>query len=279
MAQHSNYWSCTPFADWIRGTPKGSAKTSEGWDEWRDEAQRYNPVRYWIAEEGLSYLQDFVTYPIRKIYDVKYYINNRYVTRTHALTAHHRDIKPGTWSDVGNRFLPCLFNELVDFVEIEQAWSHIAWGNKEDRAKYDPPFWASGWWRWRTWRCSQAGLDHLDWAMTLTDVEWLDEDKKHLAKPTNQALTAKEIKELYTWWTVTYRNRPDPYEASGWSDYCDSLRNKFGDNWIGRSSKEPSDVVLREKAHELLDEIEKAYEKEDEEMMIRLIKIRDSLWT
>jgi len=279
MAQHGRYWSCTPFADWVRGTPKGGAKTSEDWDDWRDKAKGYNPVRYWIAEEGLSHLQDFVTYPIRKIYDVKYYINNRYVTRTHALTAHPRDIKPGSWSDVGSRFLPCLFNELVDFVEIEQAWSHIAWGNKEDRAKYDPPFWASGWWRWRTWRCSQAGLDHLDWAMTLTDVEWLDEDKKHLAKPTNQALVAKEIKELYTWWTVTYRNRPDPYDASGWSDYCDSLRSKFGDNWIGKSSKEPNDVILREKAHKLLDEIEKAYEKEDEEMMIRLIKIRDSLWT
>jgi len=279
MAQHSNYWSCTPFADWIRGTPKGGAKTSEGWDEWRDEAQRYNPVRYWIAEEGLSYLQDFVTYPIRKIYDVKYYINNRYVTRTHALTAHHRDIKPGTWSDVGSRFLPCLFNELVDFVEIEQAWSHIAWGNKEDRAKYDAPFYASGWWRWRTWRCPQAGLDHLDWAMTLTDVEWLDEDKKHLAKPTSQALAAKEIKELYTWWTVTYRNRPDPYDASGWSDYCDSLRGKFGDNWIGKSSKDKVTKVQSDKALKLLRKIEKAYEKEDEQMMIRLIKIRDSLWT
>ncbi|NDB85663.1 MAG: hypothetical protein EB127_23600, partial [Alphaproteobacteria bacterium] len=34
MAQHSNYWSCTPFADWLRGTPKGGAKTSEDWDEW-----------------------------------------------------------------------------------------------------------------------------------------------------------------------------------------------------------------------------------------------------
>jgi len=279
MAQHSNYWSCTPFADWVRGTPKGGAKTSEDWDDWRDKAKGYNPVRYWIAEEGLDKLQDFVTWPIRKIYDVKYYINNRYVTRTHALTAHPRDIKPGSWSDVGDRFLPCLFNELVDFVEVEQAWSHIAWGSKEDRAKYDAPFYATGWWRWRTWRCSQAGLDHLDWAMSLTDVEWLDEDKKHLAKPTSQALTAKEIKELYTWWTVTYRNRPDPYEASGWSEYCDSLRSQFGDNWIGRSSKEPADVKVREKAHKLLAKIEKAYDKEDEEMLIRLIKIRDSLWT
>jgi hypothetical protein len=80
-------------------------------------------------------------------------------------------------------------------------------------------------------------------------------------------------------WTVTYRNRPDPYDASGWTDYCDSLRNKFGDNWIGRSSKDKVTKVQSDKARKLLDKIEKAYEKEDEQMMIRLIKIRESLWT
>jgi hypothetical protein len=43
-----------------------------------------------------------------------------------------------------------------------------------------------------------------------------------------------------------------------------------------------TDVVtskLRDEAMALLDKIEKEYEKEDEEMMIRLIKARDSLWT
>jgi hypothetical protein len=279
MAQHSNYWSCTPFADWVRGTPKLKSGTSEEWNEWANNNKGYNPIRFWLAEEGLGKLQDFVTYPIRKIYDVKYYINNRYVTRTHALTAHPRDIKPGSWCDVGNRFLPCLFNELVDFVEVEQAWSHIAWGNKEDRAKYDAPFYASGWWRWRTWRCSQAGIDHLDWAMTLTNSDWVDKSDPDYGKPTSQALHAKEIKELYTWWTVTYRNRPDPYKASGWSEYCESLRNTHGDTWLGMSAKAPDEIKSRDKAHKLLDKIEKAYDKEDTEMMIRLIKIRDSLWT
>ena len=281
MAQHSNYWSCTPFADWVRGTRKLDAGTSEEWDEWTNKAKGYHPVRYWLAEEALGHIQDFVTYPIRKIYDVKYYINNRYVTRTHALTAHSRDIKPGSWSDVGSRFLPCLFNELVDFVEVEQAWSHIAWGTKEDRKKYDAPFYATGWWRWRTWRCPQAGLDHLDWAMTLTQsTDWgVEETDPNYGKPTGQALRAKEIKELYTWWTVTYRNRPDPHEASGWSEYCENLRIKFGTNWIGRSNKDTASKISGDKALKLLDKIEKAYDKEDTEMMIRLIKIRDSLWT
>ena len=280
MAQHSNYWSCTPFADWVRGTRKLNAGTSEQWDDWQTKAKGYHPVRYWLAEEGLGKLQDFVTYPIRKIYDVKYYINNRYVTRTHALTAHSRDIKPGSWSDVGSRFLPCLFNELVDFVEVEQAWSHIAWGSKEDRAKYDAPFYASGWWRWRTWRCPQAGIDHLDWAMTLTlGTDWgVEKTDPNHGKPTGQALRAKEIKELYLWWTTVYPNRPDPHDASGWSEYCEKVREYNGGKLFG-SKKTPELEKMGDKALKLTTKIEAAYDKEDEQMMIRLIKIRDSLWT
>jgi hypothetical protein len=280
MAQRVQYWSCTKFADWLRGTKKLSAGTSEEWDEWTTAAQMKHNFRYWLAEEALDAIQNFIWWPVDKIYDVKYYINNRWVTRTHSLTAHHRDIKPGQWQDVGNRFLPCLFNELVDFVEIETAWSHIAWGNKEAREKYNPPFWASGWFRWRTWRCPQAGLDHLDWAMTLTNEEWLEEGEKHLAEPTSQAKSAREIKELYLWWTETYRNRPDPYEASGWSAYCDAMREKYPGKFLSSlNSKDPEDRKASDKAHKLLQKIEAAYEKEDEQMMIRLIKIRQSLWT
>ena len=278
MGQRSNYWSCTKFADWVRGTPKKGPLTSDGWAEWEDEAKRYNPVRYWIAEEALDAIQNFIWWPVDKIYDVKYYINNRWVSRTHSLTAHPRDIKPGQWQDVGNRFLPCLFNELVDFVEIEQAWSHIAWGDKEARAKYNPPFWASGWFRWRVWRCPQAGLDHLDWAITLTNSDWCDETDPNYGKPTAQAERAKEIKDLYLWWTQTYRNRPDPYDASGWTEYCEKTR-LLNDGRLFGSKKTPELEELSTRSHELLQKIEADYAAEDEAMMIRLIKARDSLWT
>jgi hypothetical protein len=281
MAQHIHYWSCSKFADWVRGTNKLKMGTSKEWNDWTTAAQMKHNFRYWLAEEGLSYLQDFVTWPVRKIYDVKYYINNRWVSRTHSLTAHPRDIKPGAWCDVGNRFLPCLFNELVDFVETESAWSHIAWGDKEARAKYDPPFWAYGWFRWRTWRCPQAGIDHLDWAMTLTNNDWCEPDHPDYGKPTGQAIRAKEIKELYTWWTVTYRNRPDPYDASGWTEYCEATRKANGGSlfWSLNADKTPELKAMSDTAHEKLREIEAAYEAEDEAMMIRLIKARDSLWT
>ena len=283
MAQHSRYWSCSKFADWLRGTKKLSAGTAEEWDDWTTAAQMKHNFRYWLAEEGLSHLQDFVTWPVRKIYDVKYYVNNRWVTRTHSLTAHARDIKPGNWCDVGNRFLPCLFNELVDFVEIELAWWHIAWADKDEKAKYNAPFWASGWFRWRTWRCPQAGLDNLDWQRNLrhdVDSGWAEGDP-NIGKLTPQAVKAQEVLDLYRWWKDVYPNRPDPHDASGWSEYCERKRQEHGDTGLSfmKDSKDPELRALGDAALTKTHEIEQAYDAEDEAMMIRLIKVRHGLWT
>jgi hypothetical protein len=275
----NHYWTCSKFADWLRGTTKGGAKTSEDWDEWETRAKSAYPIRWWLAEEGLDYLQRIVYFIPDKLYDFKYYINNRFVTRTHALSAHPRDIKPGTWCDVGNRFLPCLFNELVDFVEVELAWWHIAWDD-EAKKKYQAPFWARGWFRWRTWRCPQAGLDNLEWQRQL---RWKEEevgsDFKGLGELTPQAVKAQEVLDLYTWWTTTYRNRPDPYEASGWTAACEAQRVANGGKLSFSTSKDPALKKQSDKAHKLLQKIEASYEKEDEAMMIRLIKVRHGLWT
>jgi hypothetical protein len=278
MAQHSNYWSCSPFADWLRGTKKLSAGTSEEWDEWTTAAQVKHNFRYWLAEEGLSHLQDFVTWPIRKIYAIKYYINNRWVTRTHSLTAHARDIRPGDWCDVGNRFLPCLFNELVDYVEMELAWWHIAWDD-EAKKKYQAPFWARGWWRVRTWRCPEAGIDNLNWQAQLRHDEDYCKDESYYGEFTPQAVKAQEILSLYTWWTTIYRNRPDPYDASGWTAYCELSRLANGGRLSFSADKTPELKAAGEQAHEELRRIEAEYEQEDEDMMIRLIKVRHGLWT
>ena len=274
----SHYWTIGKFADWVRGTPGPGALTSEGWDAWHTKAQAAHPIRYWIAEEGLDYLQKFVYYIPDKLNDIRYYINNRWVSHSHALTAHPRDIQPGNWSDVGNRFLPCMFNELVDFVEIEQAWHHCIWSD-DMKTKYDVPWYRKGWLRWRTWRSAEAGMEYLRWAETLTNEEFLEEGEKHKAEPTSQAKAAKEIIQLYTWWTVTYRNRPDPYEASGWTAACEASRIANGGRLSFSGDKDPVLKKASDKAHKLLQKIEADYEKEDEEMMIRLIKIRGSLWT
>jgi hypothetical protein len=278
----NHYWTCSKFADWIRGTTKGGAKTGEGWDEWEKRAKVEHPIRFWIAEEGLDIAQTIVFWPTDKLYAIKYYINNRWVTRTHALTASSRDIPRGEWRDVGNRFLPCLFNELQDFVEVELAWWHLAW-NREERAKYNMPWWAVGWWRVRTWRCPQAGLDNLKWQSELrwSADEGFEPGDEKIGKPTYQAEKALEILALYKWWTEVYRNRPDPHDASGWSEYCDLKREEYGDTGLGfmKESANPDTRALGTSSLDKLRLVEEAYEAEDEEMLIRLIKIRNSLWT
>jgi hypothetical protein len=277
-----NYWTCSKFADWLRGTKKLKAGTAEEWDDWTTAAQMKHSFRYWLAEEGLDILQKIVFWPTDKLYDIKYYINNRFVTRTHALTASPRDIPRGEWRDVGNRFLPCLFNELVDFVEIELAWWHIAWAEKDEKAKYNAPFWATGWFRWRTWRCPQAGLDNLDWQSKLVWHEnECEEGSPNVGKPTYQAEKALEILALYKWWKEVYPNRPDPHDASGWSRYCELKRQEHGATGLSfmKESKNPETRALGESALKKTHEIEQAYEDEDTEMMIRLIKVRNSLWT
>ena len=275
----NHYWTCSKFADWVRGTAKLSAGTSEEWDEWTTAAQMKHNFRYWLAEEGLDILQQIVYFIPDKLYAIKYYINNRFVTRTHALTAHPRDIKPGDWSDVGNRFLPCLFNELVDFVEVELAWWHVVWDDKAYQ-EFHAPWYSRGWFRWRTWRSPEAGLANLEWQRSL---RWKEDevgpDFKGLGELTPQAIKAQEILDLYTWWTTTYRNRPDPYETSGWTAACEAQRVANGGKLSFSTIKDPVLRKQSDKAHKLLQKIEADYEKEDEAMMIRLIKVRHGLWT
>ena len=278
MPTRSRYWSNTKFAEWIRGTEKPHALTMDGWDEWRKAAETAHRVRYWIAEEALDAIQNFIHWPVDRLYDIKYYINNRWVSRTHALTAHPRDIKPGTWQDVGHRFLPCMFNELVDFVEVELAWHHIAW-NSEERHKYNPPFWAWGWFRTRTWRCAEAGLDSLEWQRRLTlGTDGWNKNEEDADKPTPQAVKAQEILDLYNWWTQIYPARPDPYEVSGWSEYC-RKKEELNEGRLFGGKETPELKKMSTRAHKMMQKIEREFEKEDEDMMIRLIKVRHGLWT
>jgi hypothetical protein len=169
----------------------------------------------------------------------------------------------------------------VDFVEIEQAWHHCIWSD-DAKTKFETPWWRKGWLRLRTWRSPEAGMEYLKWASELTVGEDMGvaPDGKGYGEPTYQAKAAKEIIELYTWWTVTYRARPDPYDASGWTAHCEAMRVKYpGSFFSSLNSKDAEDKKASDKAHKLLTKIEKAYEAEDEAMMIRLIKIRESLWT
>jgi hypothetical protein len=174
-----------------------------------------------------------------------------------------------------------LLNKIVNRPSECNKFRYKMFPRTEASEKYAPPFWATGWFRWRTWRSPQAGIDHLKWAATLNNNDWLEEGHADRGKPTRQALAAIEMLELYTWWTEVYPKRPDPHDASGWSAIYEKRRLADPDGGVmslfeDRSEEERNEsrVVL-----DILHKIEEQYTQEDEDMMIRLIKIRDSLWT
>jgi hypothetical protein len=265
------YWSSTKFADWLRGVKKPLAETANGWKKWDAEAKAKHPIRFWIVEEGFDKIESFIKWPVNKLYDVKYYVVNRWIDQSHALVAHPKHIKPGQYRDFDYRILVCLFDELVDFVEIEKAYSNYRWNEEKQKGM---KWWQVGRWRTRTWRSAEAGLAHLEWETTLTDEEWIDD--KSQAKPTLQAEVAKETIALYKWWTETYPNRPDPMDESGWSAYCDDKRDRGIEFLEDDPEEDKHDTGAM---HDKMREMEKAYDAEDTEMLIRLIKIRGSLWT
>lgn len=280
IRNRSNYWSCTKLADRIRGAKKPVAATAEQWRDWHLNASTRS-IRYWLAEELLDTLQNIVCLPRDLANTVRAYIGNRWVHQSHALRASVVDIPRGQWRDVGNRFLPCLFNELVDFVEVETAWNSVVW-NSMAWHKYNPP--RKRWWRINTWRCPQAGLEHLHWAAGLKHDEHIDPSDPMWGKPTQQALAAQEIIALYTWWTTTYRNRPDPYEESGVADIQKRRRQERKEQNNGDSFAVEMWATTKwdketEEAYERFNQIEERNRLEEDEMLIRLIKIRGALWT
>lgn len=257
----SNTWAFSSFADRVRGSKKPCAATIEEWNEWEQKAKDSHPIRFWITETALDFLQDMIYWPVDILYELKYYIVNRWIDQSHALVAHSKHIKPGSYADFDYRILHCLFDELVDFVEIEKAYSNYRW--KEEKCK-QMKWWQGGAWRTRTWRSPEDGLEYLRW-----EAHPGDEDI-----PSSQSEAAKEILDMYDWWVNRRPLREDPMEASGWSDYCDSFRSSD----LGLCGVLEDDKTDVKPMLDHMRKLEEQYHDEDTEMLIRLIKIRGHLW-
>jgi hypothetical protein len=278
----SRHYSSSTAVGWLRnklGIDKPYALPFGGFEKWEKQLKADRPVAYFFTET----LPDLLEYPakwtIDPINDVRYYCRNRWITKPHVIKT---NLPAGRWYELETRVLHGLFNELVDFVEIDKASHMIAWGSREDKNKYSVP-----WWKriqltnWGTWRCPQAGLDHLRWEMSLDDPA-----KDIHERCDGQAQAARETMILYTWWKEIRSVRDDnaAYEISGWEDFHKRMDAIYGDDWgwasIGGSRKlAQAEQQEYDAIRETIDQLEKDWEQEDEDMLIRLIKLRKSLWT
>ena len=254
----THYWSCTKLADKIRGTDKPTALGWEEWGTWKQEAKQKHPIRYWIAERGLDYIQDTIWWVPEKISDFRYWWYVRWTRPSHVLRAHKQYIKPGTGHNLGHKMLPCIMSELVDFVEIDKARENMRW-DSEKRKEFSAPK-LFGWFGNYGWRNPEAGLDYLDWEISLGEENQ------------DQAKAAQEIKLIYLWWKHERPNRPDPYEHSGWTKWCsEHRRNMF-------SNRTPEE---QEQVGQMLDkiqELEVKYDLEDKQMLHRVVDQMGRLW-
>lgn len=238
------------------------------WEEWEKAMRTERPFSYWLNETVPDFFKDIRKAIKRPINDARYAIRVRVFDRYHVINT---GLKPG-YHDCDERLLHGMFNLLVDFVEVEKAWMHVAF-DKDERKRRKHPWWSLGWTRFKAFRDPQAGLDHLKWEATLDDPK-LPINERSI----DQAAAAREVMELYHWWKEIRPWRPDPMDASGWSDYCEQ-RSKSGRHLLNMRHDDQEEAQL---THDILDlnrKIEEEQHQEDEEMLIRLIKIRRNLWT
>jgi hypothetical protein len=242
----NKHWTNSRFADYIRGEKKPFALGWKEWDNYYRDLQKRKPFRYWITEKFLTVLENLIYFPYDIYREYQSYFRNRFVDKTHYLKT---GLKPGEWYDFDNRILHGLFNELVNFVEIEFA--HLSLYDKTKKYKF------------KNGRCVEAAYDYFNWASKLKDK---NENGKRVAS--KQAKDARRIKKLYEWWKNVRPNRVDPSVKSGWAKEYEEIEKN------GYKSKKGSYKTILKQIR-----IEDQYDAEDEAMLIELIKLRKGLWT
>lgn len=287
-----NYWSSSAFAHWLRkkfGLENPLALTASGWREWKNQSKKKAPFIHWFTDTALNKIQDFFCWPKDKLWDLRCALNARFFDKYHYMST---GLDPWKYHEVDERMLHGMFQTLVDFIEIEKAWMNVIFGQDENRKKFGYTWWEmNGWLNWifTEKRHPESGLAHLEWEMSLVkDDEWYGNNPESIEEAkrkgeymtlTPQGQAAREQYELYCWWKHIRPNRPDPFDVSGYNDYFKRLEQENRDFLEALEDQSEELTAISRKCSKDCHEIEEEYEKEDEEMLIRLIQIRRSLWT
>lgn len=232
---------------------KPEALTWDGWDEWHDATKAEKPIPYFIMET----VPDLFSSLKRKLFspftDFRYYVKARFFDRYHLINTR----LPYGYHDTRERVLYGMFSLLVDYVELELA--HMATTDSKVRR----PWWSKGIFRFKSFRCPEDGIQHLLWEASLTSHD-------------PQAETAREVLDLYFWWTKIRPLRQDPWSISG----AETFYKEHGvKSILSDKNKTPEQKKLQAEYAKRSMEIETAFVDEDNMQLERLIKIRTSLWT
>lgn len=245
------------FNAWIDFYPP-YALSSEGWDSFKDEFKKKAPIRFWIRNE---FPRKFIWRTKHRLSNTFYWIIYRTLDKNHIVNT---GLEPGYY-DVDERMLNSCFSLLKDYVETELAYRNWRASNEykvDFFRNYVPLF------RFlKPFRSVHHGLEHLTWEAGLDDPSLPINQQSP-----QQAINAREVRILYLWWTNTRPNRV----LIEIKRVVDANGNVIYRRNMNKSSKEYKAYMKS------IDDRHKQTEKwikEDEKMLLRLIKLRKSLWT
>lgn len=260
LSERYDKWVCKKF-----NIDRPAAATMDDWDEWHEKNKTENPRGYFFLETLPDFFGSKWHRITRTIKDSKYWIRYRTFDRYHVIQT---GLKPG-YRDFDERCLHGCFSLLVDYVETDLAWKSAVFSEEQYR-KY--PWWSKGLFRFKSTRMPTHGIDHLKWESGL--------DNPNLSlnnRSDHQAIRAREVLDLYHWWKYVRPLRKDPMDISGWSAFCQDKRNR-GIKPLSDKGLTQEDHIRQRDTLDKMHEIEQAFEDEDTEQLVRLIKIRKGLW-
>lgn len=250
------------------------------WHEWKVNAKKNN-IRWFLADTLPTWVASTFIWPVERKRDL---LIMRFVRKMWRIDIPTLD--KYEYHENDEQLLHCVFYIITRFVEQEKAWmQHISksWDDLENddddafmktvtRARRDKKTWKNA-------NKRDYGLTYLDWEISLDNEGGQ-----------SQSHTAKEIKELYLWWNDIRPARTDTMDVQGdkgvsWSEHCvldtpkyDKEGNEL--DFLARMEVErDDDKLISDSASKAMHDAEEEYNKEDEEMLIRLVKIRNGLWT
>lgn len=149
------------------------------------------------------------------ISNIEAYVTNRFVDKTHILKT---NLEPGTFYERDTRILHGLFNQLVDYVEIDLAWLYIIF--IEETTALPSSSVKSSLLNFKIFeRSPEMGVARL-----CEEISWKD-DPTYTEYSKKNSEDAEEILELYTWWKARTENdtRVDKIMMKRLIDISDSL--------------------------------------------------------
>ncbi len=237
-----------------------SSLDMDGWNAWEEGFKKKAPVRYFIKYYIVLKIGGFFA----SLSHIGWAIRYRTVRKYHLVNT---KLNPG-YHEIDTRMLHANFELLVDYVEIECA-------NMAQTVDRHELIAERGWkhshlprmMKIKEFRSRELGMRHLKWEATLASAE-LNE----FERSPSQAARAVQIMILYTWWKDVYPNReelPSPDKNSVGLEFLSKKWKKKNPEMSARIDQWARDVHTQESD----------WDKEEEEMLIALMKIRKGLWT